>query len=237
MKYLLWIWLKRVRIREGLFRAANPNIRWILVFALGISNRRQSLACEAVHNHSIQQDTGEIARWVDWLHQKTGKPVILIGHSAGSLNLIAYLDAFRTSPVLKSVLISLVAFGQGPIAKEDLSEKRRAEADFALNENKIRRYRLAYCDNYSTTPGNYLTYLAWDQERTLRAITDMKQKPTIILGGEDKRLGKTWKPQLKSLNTPIIVIDGANHFFDHTYEFDLLDSIENALLGVITRIR
>lgn len=210
-------------LHEAGYKVLLPNL------SLGINNRRQSLACEAIHYHSIEQDTVEIAHWVDWLYENTGKPVTLIGHSAGSLNLIAYLDAHQTPPVANSLLISLIAFGQGPIAKENTSERIRAEADLQRNKNGIHRYRLAYCDNYSTTPDNYLSYLAWDQKRTLQAISEMKAKPTIIFGGDDKRLGVNWKPWLRSLNAHIIEIDGANHFFDHAYEFDLLDSIENAL--------
>jgi pimeloyl-ACP methyl ester carboxylesterase len=210
-------------LQEAGHRVLLPNL------SLGINGRKQSLACEAIHNHSIQQDTSEIAHWVDWLYKKTGTPVTLIGHSSGSLKLTAYLDTYPSAPVEKSLLISLLAFGQGPIAKENPDEMRRAQADLARNDNTVHRYRLAYCDNYSTTPSNYLSYLSWDQKRTLQAISDMHKKPTIILGGEDKRLGMTWKQRLMSLNAHIIEINGANHFFDHTYEFDLIDSIESAL--------
>ena len=118
--------------------------------------RIQSLACEAVHNHSIQQDAKEIAHWVNWLYKESGRPITLIGHSAGSLS------------------------------------------------SEIHRYRLAFCDNYSSKAKDYLSYLAWDPKRTLNAISSMKVKPTIIFGGD-------------------------NHFFDHTHEFDLLDIIETLL--------
>src|SRR3569832_1138568 len=35
--------------------------------SLNIPNRMQSLACEAVHNHSMEDDVAEIVRWVGWL--------------------------------------------------------------------------------------------------------------------------------------------------------------------------
>ncbi|MEW8586939.1 MAG: alpha/beta hydrolase, partial [Candidatus Thiodiazotropha sp.] len=73
------------------------------------------------------------------------------------------------------------------------------------------------------------SYLAWDQQRTLQAISAIRPEPTIIFGGSDNRLGPDWKPQLQARNASIIEIDGANHFFDHTHEFDLLDSIEQSL--------
>ncbi|MBT2969970.1 MAG: alpha/beta fold hydrolase [Candidatus Thiodiazotropha sp. (ex Ctena orbiculata)] len=210
-------------LHEAGYRVLLPNL------SLGINDRRQSLDCEAVHNHSIEQDTNEISKWVEWLYNRTDKPIIVIGHSAGSLNLVAFLDTFRSTPVAKSILISLVAFGQGPIAKENPEEKRRAETDLEKNGDEIHRYRLAYCDHYSTTAGFYLSYLAWDQQRTLQAISAIRPEPTIIFGGSDNRLGPDWKPQLQARNASIIEIDGANHFFDHTHEFDLLDSIEQSL--------
>ncbi|MEW7988744.1 MAG: alpha/beta fold hydrolase [Candidatus Thiodiazotropha sp.] len=210
-------------LHEAGYRILLPNL------SLGINDRRQSLACEAVHSHSIEHDTDEIAKWVEWLYNRTDEPIILIGHSAGSLNLVAFLDTFRSTPVAKSLLISLIAFGQGPIAKENLAEKRRAEGDFAENSDEIHRYRLAYCDHYSTTAGFYLSYLAWGQQRTLQAISAIRPEPTIIFGGSDKRLGPEWKPLLRARNVNIIEIEGANHFFDHTHEFNLLDSIEQSL--------
>ncbi|MEW8027355.1 MAG: alpha/beta fold hydrolase [Candidatus Thiodiazotropha sp.] len=210
-------------LHEAGYKVLLPNL------SLGINNRRQSLACEAVHNHSIQQDTNEIALWVDWLHNKTDRTVTLIGHSAGSLNLVSYLDAYPDSPVKKSLLISLVAFLHGPVAKENAEEQMRAEADLNLNGIRINRYRLAYCDHYATTAKDYLSYLAWDPNRTLKAISSMQVKPTIIFGGDDNRLGPDWKPQLQSHQAHIIEIDGASHFFDHAYEFDLLDGIEKSL--------
>ena len=60
--------------------------------SLGLDSRRQSLACEAIHTHSMETDITEITKWVDWLQKKTGKPVILVAHSAGATQLVAYLD-------------------------------------------------------------------------------------------------------------------------------------------------
>ena len=34
---------------------------------LGLDRRRQSVACEAIHTHSMQQDVDELRAWIDWL--------------------------------------------------------------------------------------------------------------------------------------------------------------------------
>ena len=197
--------------------------------SLGIEQRSQSLACEAIHTHSMEQDRDEIALWVDWLSRRTAQPVTLIGHSIGSLTLLAYLDAYPDSAIDKTILVSLIAFVQGPIAKETPQDKRRAEYDLRRNKRAIRNYRLAYCDRYSTTPDNYLSYLNWDEPQVVDALVGLAQKPSIILGSKDHRLSPAWKPTLQAIKADVIEIEGANHFFDHSHEFDLLDMITELL--------
>ncbi len=196
---------------------------------LGIDNRRQSLACEAIHSHSMDQDIEEINFWINWLQHRTGKSPTLIGHSAGSLQLLAYLAEEPEPPVERAILISLVAFVQGPIAKENTAERQRAQEQLEKGDNSLTHYRLAYCDSYTTTPENYLSYVSWDSNKTLEALKNLAIEPTIILGGDDHRLGNDWLPSLGLVGAEVIEIPGANHFFDHEYEFDLVDSIQKLL--------
>ncbi|MEJ2591796.1 MAG: alpha/beta fold hydrolase [Candidatus Thiodiazotropha sp.] len=196
---------------------------------LGINHRRQSLACEAVHSHSMTQDVAEISRWVDWLHHRSGKPVTLIGHSAGSLMLLAYLDGRADPPVGQTLMISLVPFLQGPIAKEREVDRTRALRQRSVDPNAIASYPLAFCDTYVTTAGDYLSYLEWDGKKSLDSLNKLMRKPIVILGGRDQRLGSDWMPRLKQAGVEVIEIPGANHFFNNEYEFDLVDTITDLL--------
>ncbi|MCG7871639.1 MAG: alpha/beta hydrolase [Candidatus Thiodiazotropha lotti] len=194
--------------------------------SLGIDQRDQSLPCEAIHTHSMEQDRDEVALWVRWLYEKSSKPVTLIGHSMGSLTLLAYLDSQPDQESInQAFLISLIAFAQGPIAKENSTDKQRAEQDLSMDPNRIYNYRLAFCDRYPSRPDHYLSYLNWDQTRASRALLGLSKKPSIILGNRDNRLSPEWKPILMDLKANVIEIEGANHFFDHSHEFDLFDSI------------
>lgn len=194
--------------------------------SLSIEQRNQNLACEAIHTHSMEQDRDEIALWVDWLFQRTAKPVTLIGHSIGSLTLLTYLHTYPgNSPIKQSILISLIPFAQGPIAKENSAEIVRAEGELKQDGNKIHNYRLAFCDQYPSRPDHYLSYVKWDKNRVIKALLGLTHKPSIILGNKDNRLGPEWKPALKEISAKVIEIDGANHFFDHAHEFDLFDTI------------
>jgi pimeloyl-ACP methyl ester carboxylesterase len=192
---------------------------------LGINHRRQSLACEAIHTHSMEQDVREVGHWVEWLQQFSHSRIALIGHSAGSLLSLAYLASRPSAPVDQALLVSLIPFAQGPIAKESDADIRRAVEQLALASDEMLNFHLAFCDEYVTTSGNYLSYLAWNKDKTLAALNKMAIKPMIVLGSKDQRLGDDWMPLLKQAGMYVVEIEGANHFFDHEYEFDLTDTI------------
>ena len=197
--------------------------------SLGVDQRRQSLACEAIHTHSIEQDTSEIALWVDWLSKHQNSKVTLIGHSIGSLLLLAYLDKASFDRIEGSLFISLIAFIQGPIAKESEADRLKAISQLESKQNAITEYPLAFCEKYATTPKNYLSYVTWDKHRTVATLKKLNKQPVIILGNNDKRLGNDWLPLLKETGVDIIQIDGANHFFNHEHEFELADTISQRL--------
>ncbi|MCU7808714.1 MAG: alpha/beta hydrolase [Candidatus Thiodiazotropha sp. (ex Semelilucina semeliformis)] len=197
--------------------------------ALGINRRRQSLACEAIHTHSLEQDVREIAQWVEWLHKYQDKPVTIIGHSAGSLLLLAYLTGTPEAPIEDTLLISLIPFAQGPIAKESETDRLNATKQLAKNSREVSSYPLAFCDKFMTTAGNYLSYVNWNSEKSLVSLKKLSFKPMIILGGQDQRLGDDWLPRLKQVGAEVVEIDGANHFFNHEHEFDLVDTISDML--------
>lgn len=196
---------------------------------LGISARQQSLSCEAIHTHSMEQDTREIARWVDWLHQQSDNGLVLIGHSTGSLQLAIFLSQHPEAPVTQSIFISLLPYGEGPASNETDADRRRAEQDLTLQPQSLQEYGLAYCKRYLTTAGDYLSYLAWDLTTTLDTLSRLRVPTTIILGGNDKRMHTDWHEQLQTIGLQVVTVAGANHFFDHEYEFDLLESIERLL--------
>jgi pimeloyl-ACP methyl ester carboxylesterase len=200
--------------------------------SLGINNRKQSLSCEAIHTHSMEQDSEEIARWVDWLYRETRQKIYLISHSAGSLQATAYLSSYREAPVRQAIFISLISFGQGPIAHDTPQDKIRAARQLQEGDEALREYPLAYCKQYITTPADYLSYVSWDQETTLDAIRRIKAPISVILGGNDQRLDPKWPVRLQQLGLDIVIIQGANHFFDQQQEFDLFETIER-LVGAI----
>jgi pimeloyl-ACP methyl ester carboxylesterase len=197
--------------------------------SLGIDQRKQSLACEAIHTHSLEQDIDELAQWVDWFSEHQGSNITLVGHSIGSLLLLAYLDKYSSAPIESTLFISLIAFAQGPIAKESEEDRLKAIEKLEAGDNAITEHPLAFCDNYVTTPKNYLSYVNWNSQRSIDTLTKIDKQPVVILGDADRRLGKDWLPLLNRAGVETVQIPDADHFFNHGHEFVLADAISEQL--------
>ena len=189
--------------------------------SLGIPNRTQSLACEAVHRHSIDDDISEIGRWVDWLKSRGHRSIVLVGHSFGSMQLLAYLNG-RPDPAVQAYLgASLIEAQIGKTSRAAL---------IAQLENLVRHkrhtlvtQRLSFCSKYPSTPEAMLSYMRWDQPRLLTALKQSPVSVQLIMGDADEILGLDWIKALKHTQTPMVIVQGANHFMDGDHEFDLLD--------------
>jgi pimeloyl-ACP methyl ester carboxylesterase len=197
--------------------------------SLGIDQRKQSLACEAIHTHSLEQDIDELAQWVNWFADHQGSNITLVGHSIGSLLLLAYLDKYAPAPIESSLFISLIAFAQGPIAKESEEDRQKAIAQLQAGNNEISEHPLAFCDTYVTTPKNYLSYANWNSQKSVDTLMKIKIPAVVILGDADRRLGIDWLPFLKKTGVETVEISGADHFFNHEHEFALADTISEQL--------
>lgn len=207
-------------LNDSGYTVLNPTL------SLGLSNRKQSLPCEAIHTHSLDSEAEELGQWIEWLYEKTGKPVTLIGHSSAGQVILQYMENSNAKFVNHTILISLSYYASGPMAKENKNHAEKALNIIKENTNQLSTYALNYCETYPTYARNFLSYYNWNKSKTSGAISKLNKQVSIILGTDDKRIDDNWKQQLKNINSDIHLIEGANHFFDHTHEFDLLDTVE-----------
>ena len=107
-------------LNDSGYTVLNPTL------SLGISNRKQSLACEAIHTHSLDSDAAEVGQWVDWMYKKTGKPVILVGHSAGGPVILKYMEDYNSRYVDNTILISLSYYNSRLTAEKNREGEQRA---------------------------------------------------------------------------------------------------------------
>ena len=208
-------------LHESGFSILSPNL------SLAINERVQSLPCEAIHLHSLTDAAQELSLWVDWGVRRGHDEIILIGHSAGSIAITAYLDQGSQSQVKKTILISLTHFGPDqPASFETVQLARLARAVPLEQRQQLQSYALSFCEKYVTTPDHYLSYYDWSGEKVLQALQRSWTDNYIILGGNDQRISELWTKSLQLARGRIIMIEGANHFFDQAYEFDLLETVE-----------
>jgi pimeloyl-ACP methyl ester carboxylesterase len=197
--------------------------------SLGVGERKQSLQCDAIHTHTLDDDIAEIAFWVEWLTQRGHTDIVLIGHSFGSLHLLAYLQKHPNHRVRRFIATSLLDLSKD--TPPDLMQGfvRQAKERAAKGDTSLGEYSLTHCSKYLAPAQAYLTYAAWSRERILAALRNAVVPVTVILGSEDKRLDANWPPALRAAKAEVIMIKRANHFFAADQEFDLLDTVHHLL--------
>ncbi len=198
---------------------------------LGLNRRRQSLACEAIHTHSMQRDVAELRAWALWLAQRTGKSPVLIGHSTGGLQLAVLRDAHPEMAISKVLIISPSYFGeeQGPRGVAAL--RARAIEHSSHDDQEVHGYTLGYCTKYVTTAEGLVSYLDWDRDRLRAALVQGVVPVAIIYGDEDERIDTTWLDGIAGGTTRVHPVRGANHFFDLAHESDLLGEVVKVISG------
>lgn len=199
--------------------------------SLGVSRRNKSLPCEALHLHTLEEDAEEIAFWVRWLMSKGHARIVLIGHSYGNLQLLAYLGR-NPSPVVKQLLMISLTDVE---AKQ--SAAQRARFAQALRERVARRdpglaeVEFGHCKTYVSPPASLLSYMSISRQRILDAVAQSPVPARVIMGSLDDRMGAGWVEHLQARGIAVSVIPGASHFFDNQYEFDLHDVVLQTVTG------
>jgi len=209
------------RLADGLSSAGYTTLSPTL--SLGISRRSASLACEAVHRHTLEQDVAEIAYWMSWLARRKPGPVVIVGHSYGSLQSLIYA-ADKPSPALRQLIALSLVDAERQSEPHTLNAMLSdAKKRIARGDKDLVRYPLGYCKQYVSTPQSFFSYARWHRPDILRLARQSKVPLKVIMGGNDDRMGKDWPQQLGAAGNHVQVIAGANHFFDAEHEFDVLE--------------
>lgn len=213
------------RLADALFDAGYPVL--VPTLSLGISHRNKSLSCEAVHKHVLQDDLEEISQWVNWLVSRGHKRIVLIGHSSGSKDILAYLVGAPNAHVERAILVGIT-----PIVVDDgQHHKFRAEKPAAPGQvQPLHRFTMAYCkNNYVTTVPAYLSYADWREDVIVSALGRVRVPVDVVLGTRDQVVSPDWLARLKKARVPMMLIEGAGHFFDGEHEFELNDRVGDIL--------
>jgi dienelactone hydrolase len=192
---------------------------------LGVTHRHTSLACEAIHTHTLEDGMAEIDRWVAWLAKRHKGPIILIGHSLGSITLLAYMQRGAPPPVRHFIGVSIMEGriegrkGGNEAVLADLRQRIK------LGKGTPMKVPYSFCKSFNAVPGSLFSYLAWTPDRIMATSTRLRADITYIMGSRDDRLGPGWIDALRRTGVVVKIIQGANHFMDGEHEFDLLDNL------------
>jgi pimeloyl-ACP methyl ester carboxylesterase len=198
--------------------------------SLGIDRRRQSLACDAVHNHHLEQGVAEVAGWVRWLAERSAGPIVLVGHSTGGLSLLSYLEGDPHPRVSKLVAASLGTFSSWspPLRAWEQEAKARKQAEAGRSD--LDRYSIGYCaGNYVAPPAAFLSYIRWQDDQVLASIGRSPVPVEVILGSDDSHLPANWPQRLAEAGAEVRTIAGAGHFFGDLHEFAFHDMVRRCL--------
>lgn len=198
---------------------------------LGINKRSGGLACDAIHTHTIDEDVGEVHQWVKWLDKKGYHNIILIGHSQGSLSLVAYVARQPHPSIKKIVAASLSYIDAFTPSAHQVKQILQAKKLVAAKDNQPTPFSLAYCQGNFVTPAKiYLDYAIWDQSKVIEAINKSPVPVVVIMGTADTHFGIEWQKRLKEDSPATLhLVKGAKHFMDGTSEFDFHDLLLNEL--------
>ncbi len=197
--------------------------------SLGVSLRQRSLACEAIHSHTMQDDINEISFWVSWLIAKGYEQIILVGHSYGSLQSLVYASG-NPDPAVKKVIATSLVDVEHVLGKEHvLNQIKSARDDMKNNKLSLNEFQISYCKKFIAPPDVFLSYAEWTRERILKSLPKIQIPVDVILGDMDKRMGSSWPKLVEETGATITMVKGANHFFNDAHEFDLLDSVQSSI--------
>lgn len=209
------------RLAQGLAEAGYSVLAPTLT--LGVPRRGQSLSCEAIHAHSFEGDVAELGRWAAWLNGRGHRQIIMVGHSFGSLQSLAHAAA--PSPgVSKVIAVSLVDTREVS-NRTSLKTLQEARKRAAIGDTRLMNAPFGFCKQFPTTAARYVSYASWDRARILALLKSVRVPVEIIVGSKDTRMGPDWPERLRAQGASVHLIEGANHFFDDQYEFDLLESV------------
>jgi esterase/lipase len=201
--------------------------------SLGINKRKQSMACEMVHTHTMNEEIAELIFWTKWLSIKGYKNIVLIGFSStGNINILMQNMQATHTAVNKIILISI-----NPMAV-DQSEFKISQSPNSVrskNNKKPYFYSLGYCHkNFFASNTSYLSYAKYADANLLSFISQNTLPTEYIFGSSDTVLPPNWPEKIRSLNThaQITMIDKATHFFDGEFEFDLAEAVETSLANI-----
>lgn len=193
---------------------------------LNIDQRRHSLTCDAIQNHSLADSNREIADWMAWLKDKGYKDIVLIGHSSGNMRLLSYLSEEGAATPRLFIATAIRSIRDWKYPQQVETQLTTARQDAQKTPPRIGHYSLAFChDNYAAPAPAYLSYMAWTESRIVEKLTQLRFPVEIVLGSNDSSLPPNWQQRIRDSGLHLTTIEETSHNFTGPGEFEFQESI------------
>jgi pimeloyl-ACP methyl ester carboxylesterase len=215
-------------IRELTSRLANNGFGVLApTLSLGISHRRQGLACEAIHTRTFDQNIQEISAWLKWLKAREVSNIIGAGHGMGAIMMLAFASSQdEPAPFESLILVTLTYVSPQGGVRINSAQLEKARADDAGGlPDFLDGYTMAFCNRYIAPRKVYLSLAKWGQDAVLSNLGRLTIPVHVILGTADTKLmARQWPDKLQSAGANVRLVEGAGHFFSSEYTSSLFQT-------------
>lgn len=193
--------------------------------SLGISDRKQSMACEAIHTQTMEDYLPEIDAWIKWLQDRKVTRLIAAGHSTGATTMMMYAEK-HPHVFKKLILISPLHYDLEGGVGIDENQLLEALAEEQKNTpQELKPYRLSYCAELTTTRDVYLKFTHWNETNLSAMFPRVAYFSHMVYGLGDDSINPSWRKKIESSNMKLYPIESANHFYAGQSELDLHDTL------------
>ena len=180
----------------------------IPTLSLNKNLRRQSLDCDSIHTHNLEDNNLEIKQWIHWLKKQGYQSIILIGHSSGNMQLISFLQN-HPDPAIKRFIAISPGTTRNPYKQEQtIKDIQLAKQIAKTSSDNLSKYSLGFCEeNYTSTAQNFLSYASWTETDLLIGLKELDIDTHVITGNDDPYVPDDWAEKLRQNNIKVTLIE------------------------------
>lgn len=207
--------------------------------SLGVDKRQGMYDCAVPHTHQHKDALDELALWLTWLKGEGAQNIVLAGHSRGGNQTAWFASRDPDAAVSKVILIAPATYDPKKSAQGFEKAHKRplkdalAEAEALVNAGKgqqvMKGAGVLYCPGADVTAESFVSYYENDGRMHTPELMPLIRKPTLVIAGTEdtvvEGLIEATRPLADKGTVELVVIDGADHFFQDLFAEDVADAM------------
>ena len=193
--------------------------------SLGVDQRPSTnFPCSSPHAHSHENASLELAAWVNHLSQRGYNRLVLVGHSRGGNQVAQYLAATPKDAVRGALLLAPM------VEAPSLNSKQQMLLEQAATTEWFDSIDFLYCTNARVRGATFRSYYGLVNNFATLSLLQGVSVPVAVIGGSDDTVVANLPQHYAALqdqgrleHVPLVMLDGADHFFLDLYIEDIAD--------------